>query len=63
MIALCILPTIFNTSNKIPMLYRRGQDTADRRILDKVTRDFSWQAAHMGRAHEDWEIPLAANGW
>jgi len=53
MIALCILPTIFSTSNKIPMLYRRAQDTADRRILDKVTRDFSWQAAHMGRAHED----------
>jgi predicted glycogen debranching enzyme len=47
------------TADKIPTLYRRGQDTPDRRILDRITRHFSWQAPKDGPSHADWELLLS----
>ena len=47
------------TIENIPTLYRRGKDTPDRRVLDRITRDFSWQAAKTVPAHEDWEVLLS----
>ena len=47
------------TADKIPTLYRRGQDTPDRRVLDRITRHFSWQAPKDGPSHEDWELLLS----
>lgn len=46
-------------TNAIPTLYRRGQDTPDRRILDRVTRDFSWQASGASSSDADWEVLLS----
>ena len=48
-----------STIENIPTLYRRGKDTPDRRVLDTITRDFSWQASTSGPTHEDWEILLS----
>jgi predicted glycogen debranching enzyme len=48
-----------STINKIPTLYRRGQDTPDRRILDGITRDFSWQVEAGGPSQKDWELLLS----
>lgn len=48
-----------NETNAIPTLYRRGQDTPDRRVLDRVTRDFSWQASSTNSSDESWEVLLS----
>lgn len=48
-----------STIDNIPTLYRRGKDTSDRRVLDRITRDFSWHAGKTGPAHEDWEVLLS----
>jgi predicted glycogen debranching enzyme len=42
----------------IPILYRRGKDTPDRRILDSITREFSWDASENARDEERWETLL-----
>ena len=42
----------------IPILYRRGKNTPDRRILDSITREFSWDASQNGHDHERWETLL-----
>ena len=46
-------------TDKIPTLYGRGKDTADRRVLDNVTRNFSWQASNDSPSREDWELLLS----
>src|SRR5581483_2617762 len=43
----------------IPILYRRGKNTPDRRMLDSITREFSWDASQNGRDQERWETLLA----
>jgi glycogen debranching enzyme len=48
-----------NTTENIPTLYRRGKDTPDRRVLDSITRDFSWHASESGPNQEDWEVLLS----
>ena len=47
------------SNNKIPTLYRRGKDTTDRRVLDNVMRNFSWQASSDSPSREDWELLLS----
>ncbi len=42
----------------IPILYRRGKNTPDRRILDSITREFSWENSQTGQEHERWETLL-----
>jgi predicted glycogen debranching enzyme len=48
-----------NITEDIPTLYRRGKDTPDRRVLDSITRDFSWHASESGPNQEDWEVLLS----
>jgi predicted glycogen debranching enzyme len=48
-----------NPKAPIPTLYQRGQDTPDRRILDRITRNFSWQAPPDGPSQDDWELLLS----
>ena len=43
----------------IPILYRRGKNAPDRRILDRITREFSWDASQNAPEHERWETLLA----
>jgi predicted glycogen debranching enzyme len=45
-------------NDKIPTLYRRGKDAPDRRILDCITREFSWTAGDGEPKREDWEVLL-----
>jgi predicted glycogen debranching enzyme len=45
-------------NEKIPTLYRRGKDTPDRRVLDNITREFSWHASQSEPTREDWEVLL-----
>jgi hypothetical protein len=45
-------------NEKIPTLYRRGKDTPDRRVLDSITREFSWHASQSEPTREDWEVLL-----
>jgi predicted glycogen debranching enzyme len=47
------------TNNQIPSLYRLGQNTPDRRILDRVTRDFSWQRSADDDRNQQWETLLS----
>jgi len=43
----------------VPTLYRRGKDTPDRRVLDSITRNFSWHAGSDGAITENWETLLS----
>jgi len=45
-------------NDKIPTLYGRGRNTPDRRVLDSITREFSWRVSDGGPKQEDWEILL-----
>ncbi|HWC16427.1 MAG TPA: glycogen debranching enzyme N-terminal domain-containing protein, partial [Terriglobales bacterium] len=39
-------------------LYRRGKDTPDRRVLDRITRDFSWTSGGSS-TQQNWETLLS----
>ena len=43
----------------LPSLYRRGKDTPDRRVLDRITRDFSWSSSPEHSTQQNWETLLS----
>jgi predicted glycogen debranching enzyme len=47
------------TNKRIPTLYQLGQNTPDRRILDRIARDFSWQRSADDRNSDEWETLLS----
>ena len=42
----------------LPSLYRRAKDTPDRRVLDRITRTFSWHASEKSPTQQEWETLL-----
>jgi len=43
----------------LPRLYRRGKDSPDRRVLDRITRSFSWHASPRSPTQQEWETLLS----